>query len=169
MISAPIAAWTVTGTSCCWAASRIDASAPGSLLRLAKAPGETLAHPLICPRRRGDGGVHLGSRLLGHPEAAVRQTSLHVLARPAKRGQLEVVDCSGTVHGDMGDDPVGQPSVDERAQSNLHNMATQQEDHSPAISPGSGDGIDYLAKIVGSQNVRKAAEEGGEGAVWSGR
>jgi hypothetical protein len=47
-------------------------------------------------------------------------------------------------------------------------MTTQQEKDSPAISPGSGNRIDYVTEVAGSQNVRQAVEEGGEGAVLSG-
>ena len=134
MISAPMAAWTVTGTSCSWAASRMEASAPGRLFRLAEGPGETLSHPLLGPGRRADRGVHPGPGLLRHAEAAVRQTGLYVLARPSKRRQLEVVNSGGTVHRDVGDDPACQPGVDERTQAYLYDVAAQEENHPPAFA-----------------------------------
>ena len=132
MISAPMAACTVTGTSCSQGSEQIEALGPGKLLPLASARARPSPMPWLARAAARDGGVHLRAGLLRHPEAAIGQAGLHVLAGPAEGRELEVVDGGGAIHGDVGDDPAGQPGVHQGAQTDLDHVAAQQKDHAPA-------------------------------------
>ena len=169
MISAPMAACTVTGTPRSCAASRIDASRPGSGVRAGQRPGQTLAHALVGPRGGGDGRVHLRPGLLRHPEAAVGQPALHVLARPAECRQLEVVNRRGAVERDVGDDAARDQRAHERTEPDLHDVPAEEQDDPVAAAGGGGHAGDDGAQIARGEHVGKGGEEGGEGAVGAGR
>jgi hypothetical protein len=69
--------------------------------------------------------IHFGTRLLCHAEAAIGKPLFHILARPAERGELEVVDSRGAVHGDMADDALSDPSIYQRTQAYFYYMAAE--------------------------------------------
>ena len=168
MISAPIAAWTVTGTSRSRAASSTDASRPGERRARGERPRQALAHTLAVPRGRGYRRVHLRPGLLGHPEGPVREPALHVLAGPAERGELEVVNRGRAVERDVGHDPAGDQSPKQRSEPDLDHVPADQE-HDPAAGAGCGrHALDDRAQIARGEHVGQAGEERGEGAVGAG-
>jgi hypothetical protein len=64
------------------------------------------------------------------------------------------VDRRSSVQGDVRHHTPREPGIDERADSDFHHVATQQEDHSPAFTVSGGDSIDDETEIVRGQNVR---------------
>ena len=50
-----------------------------------------------------DGRIHFRARFLGHPEAAIGESALDVLARPAERRELEVMDRGRAIQGEVRD------------------------------------------------------------------
>ena len=105
MISAPIAACTVTGTSCSMRREQDRRLAAGQRRPRGERAGQSFAHALarVAPRRAMAAFISAPG-LLRHAEAAVRQPALDVFAGPAERGQLEVVDRRRAVERHVGDD-----------------------------------------------------------------
>jgi hypothetical protein len=65
----------------------------------------------------------------------------------------------GAIHGDMADDPLRHPRIDERAEPDLDDMSAEEKYHRPALSVRSSDCLNQLAKIARGEYVWEAGEK----------
>ncbi len=94
MISAPIAAWTVTGTPSQQAGEQYGQLRVREGWLLLEGAAQCFAHAVAVRIAGGDGLVHPAACLFRHPERSVAQTSRDILRRRAESRHLIVVDGS---------------------------------------------------------------------------
>ena len=154
MISAPSAAWTVSGTPRRCAARSSDSSGLASVgLRASSARPSALAHAEPVAHPGDEGIVHLAARLLGHAEGAVRETGGDVLRRGSEARDLVVVDRRGAVHGDVGHDAAAHQLDEHGGEPGLHDVAAEHHDDATRAARRIGDGAHHRAEVARDEDV----------------
>ena len=83
-------------------------------------------------------------RLLGHPELTFVDRRVHVLARPARERQLEVVDDTGPVHGQRADHAPFHQVDQDRREPDFDRVAAHPHGDDLPVARGRGHGADSL-------------------------
>ena len=167
MISAPIAACTVSGTPIV-ARAREQRELGMRQLQAIERARERLAHPPLLALTANERLVHLTTRFLRHSERAVAKASLHVFARAAPARDLVVVNRGRAVHREVRDDAAAHEVDEDRREPRFHDVSADHHDDA-SLPCSARDVACEREEVARREHARERAEERSEGAVVTRR
>src|SRR3982751_2238313 len=140
----------------------------GAIRVVERAP-QRLAHAARLAHATHERLVHLASRLLRHPEAAVAEANGDVLGCSAEPRNFKVVNRRRTVHREMRDDAAAHQIDEEWGEARLHDVPAEHDDDTALTPCGGDDRVDDAPEVARDEHVGERRQKRSEAAVVGGR
>ena len=100
---------------------------------------------------------------------ALAQAGFDVFGGVAGEGDFEIVDQSGAVHGDPGDETAFDQIDQDGSEADFNDVSTEAPENGLALFARAVDGAEQVAEILGGKDVGERIEKSCEQGVRGGR